>query len=124
VIHEIRARPGLERFLLGESVGTLCTVASDHPVVVIVNARGYHYALVMAPSTAKHALISLDITAEDEKILSATEGSLRQSRRSIINEVSVERALKISALSRTSALEQKFEVLWEKVANLSSSTLN
>jgi tetratricopeptide (TPR) repeat protein len=97
VIREIRALPGLERFMLGESVDTLRAVASNHPVVILVSARGHHYALILAPLTAKHALLSLDITPEEERILSATEGSMRQSRGSIIHEVSVERALKISA---------------------------
>jgi hypothetical protein len=115
VIREIRAVPGLERFMLGESVDTLRTVASNHPVVILVSARGHHYALVMAPSTTKHALVSLDLTNEDERVLSSTKDSLRQSRGGTADIVSLERALKISALSCANALERRFEVLWEKV---------
>jgi hypothetical protein len=115
VIREIRALPGLERFMLGESFDTLRTVASNHPVVILVSARGYHYALVMAPSAAKHTLISLDLTDEDERLLSSTKDSLRQSRGSMPDKVHTERALKISTPSRVNALERKFEVLWDKV---------
>jgi hypothetical protein len=115
VIREIRALPGLERFMLGESVDTLRTVASRYPVAILVSARGHHYALVMAPSTAKHALLSLDLTAEDERVLSFTKDTLRQSSGGMVDEVSVERAGKIIAPSGANALEQKFKVMWEKV---------
>jgi tetratricopeptide (TPR) repeat protein len=115
-IREIRALSGLERFMLGESFEDLRTVASNHPVVVLVGARGHHYALIlMAPSVAENALLPLDLTAGDEMALSSTKSSMRQSRGGIADEPSVERALKISAPSRASALERQFKILWDKV---------
>jgi hypothetical protein len=115
VLREIRAVPGLERFMLGESIDTLRKVASNYPVVILINAREHHYALILSPTTAKNALVSLDLTAEDEKVLSSTKDSLRQSRGGMADEVSVERAMKIIAPSSANALERKLKVLWEKV---------
>jgi tetratricopeptide (TPR) repeat protein len=117
VLREIRALPGLERFMLGETIDALRTVASNHPVVILASARGHHYALIMDPSTTKHALLSLDLTFEEERELSSTKDSLRQSRGGMADEMSVERALKISTPSRANTLEHKFEILWEKVVS-------
>jgi DNA-directed RNA polymerase subunit N (RpoN/RPB10) len=115
VIHQIRSLPGLDRFMLGESFDILRTVATSYPIVVLVSARGHHYALVMAPSIADHAVLSLNLTAEDLTALFFTKDSLRQSRGGMVVEPSADRALKISTPSRAKALEQQFEVLWEKV---------
>jgi hypothetical protein len=110
--------------MLGENVNTLRTVASSHPVVILVSARGHHYALIMAPLTTQHALLSLNLTSEDERVLSSSESSLRQSRGSMVDEVRVERALKISAPSRANTLERKLEVMWEQVVKPSLSSLS
>jgi hypothetical protein len=50
--------PGLERFMLGSTFEQLREVAQGHPVVVLVAARGYAYALIMSASAKgePHAL--------------------------------------------------------------------
>lgn len=48
ILREIRAVPGLQRFMLGETLESLLTVSSDHPVVVLAGSRGRFYAIVMA----------------------------------------------------------------------------
>jgi hypothetical protein len=47
-LHQIRALPGLNRFMLGETYETILTVAVDHPAVVLVGARDYFYALIIS----------------------------------------------------------------------------
>jgi hypothetical protein len=115
VIQEIRALPGLDRFMLGETFKTLRTAASSHPVVVLVGARGYHYALIVAPPNADHALLALDLSDEDERALSFTKGSVRQSRGGIANEPPVERAWNKSSLSPSHAVNRKLKALWVKI---------
>jgi hypothetical protein len=115
LLRDIRASPGLHRFMLGETFETLRSVASHHPVVVLVGARGHYYALVMAPSIAQHALMPLDMTAEDELSLSLTKNILTQSRGGIVNQPTVDRAMRISVPSSAHALERQFKALWNKI---------
>jgi tetratricopeptide (TPR) repeat protein len=115
VIREIRALPGLDRFMLGETFETLRTVASDHPVVVLVGARGDYYALIMSPSLAQEALLSLNLTSDDEMTLLFTKTSRRQSRGGLADEPGVDRGLRIITPSGTDSLGRQFKVLWNKV---------
>jgi hypothetical protein len=50
---EIRALPGLDRFMLGETFETLRTTALHYPVIVLVSAREYFYALIIASSKSE-----------------------------------------------------------------------
>jgi tetratricopeptide (TPR) repeat protein len=60
LVQKIRALPGLSRFMLGKTFETLRTVATNHPVVVLVGARRRYYALIMASSLVQgHMLVSL-----------------------------------------------------------------
>jgi DNA-directed RNA polymerase subunit N (RpoN/RPB10) len=115
VIREIRALPGLDRFMLGETFETLRTAATNHPVVVLVGARGHYYALIMPSSIAQHAIISLELTADDERALSLTKGSLRLNRGGTADGSGVERTMKISGPSRVDAVDKQLMLLWNKV---------
>jgi hypothetical protein len=114
-IREIQALPGLDRFMLGETFETLRTAASNHPVVVLVGARGHYFALIMLSSIAQHAIISLKLSAEDERALSSTKGSLRLNRGGTADGSGVERTMKIRAPSRVDALNRQLMLLWNKV---------
>jgi tetratricopeptide (TPR) repeat protein len=80
ILREIRATPGLERFMLGKTYVTLREAARKHPVVVLVAGRGYAFALIMssAAQDQPHAL-RLEITSDELLALrvSAEEAGLR-----------------------------------------------
>jgi hypothetical protein len=81
LVREIRALPGLDRFMLGETSETLRTVASDHPVVVLVGAHGHYYALIIASSLVQgHALLVLDISDEHVNSMSFRSSATRSHR--------------------------------------------
>jgi hypothetical protein len=76
ILQQIRAMPGLSHFMLGSTYNTLREVARDHPVVVLVAARGRAFALIMssAEENEPHAL-SLALTSDD---LLSLRGSAEQ----------------------------------------------
>jgi hypothetical protein len=51
ILREIRAMPGLERFMLGSTYETLREAVRDHPVVMLVAARDHAFALIMPSSS-------------------------------------------------------------------------
>jgi tetratricopeptide (TPR) repeat protein len=64
IFREVRAVPGLERFMLGSTFEQLRETARAHPVVVLVAARGYAYALIMISSAqAEPHALPLSITS-------------------------------------------------------------
>jgi hypothetical protein len=75
IFREVRAMLGLERFMLGSTFDQLREVARGHPIVVLVAARGYAYALIMSGSGEgeSHAL-PLSITAGRLSSLRDTAG--------------------------------------------------
>jgi tetratricopeptide (TPR) repeat protein len=120
VIQEIRAHPGLERFMLGESVGTLRTAASDHPVVVLVGARGHHYALILAASLVEgHAFLSLNLSDEDLTSLSFNRGTTRAHRSDATLGETPDQGdrvgLKKTELASSKPLDGQLQTLWHKV---------
>jgi tetratricopeptide (TPR) repeat protein len=70
LLTEIRAMPGLDRFMLGHTYSELHKAASKHPVVVLVAARDQAYALITSDSNvdSPHPL-SLTITSESLSLL-------------------------------------------------------
>jgi tetratricopeptide (TPR) repeat protein len=76
ILRQIRAMPGLSHFMLGGTYEALREVACNHPVVVLVAARGHAFALIMsgAGETEPHAL-SLTLTLDD---LLSLRGSAEQ----------------------------------------------
>jgi tetratricopeptide (TPR) repeat protein len=81
ILTEVRAIPGLDRFMLGRTYAQLREAASKHPVVVLVSARGYVHALVIRDSAQEypHAL-PLKITSNRLSLLrdTAARVGLRQ----------------------------------------------
>jgi hypothetical protein len=73
ILREIRDMPGLERFMRGSTFPQLRKAAKEHPVVVLVAARGCTYALVISDETqdAPHSL-RLEITSERLSLLVET----------------------------------------------------
>jgi tetratricopeptide (TPR) repeat protein len=62
ILREIRAMPGLARFMLGSTYETLREAAHDHPVVVLVATRGHAFALILAnPSHTGPDILRLDV---------------------------------------------------------------
>jgi hypothetical protein len=121
VIREIRALPGLSRFMLGETWETLRTAASNHPLVVLVGARGHYYALILAESLSNgHEVLSLDLIDEDLKNLSFTPGSsrARQSAVAIAKETLAEgdrAGFKKTERAPSKPLDGQLKTLWHKV---------
>jgi tetratricopeptide (TPR) repeat protein len=120
LLREIRALPGLDRFMLGETFDTLRIVASDHPVVVLVGARSHYYALIMASSFAHgHELISLDLNDEDLKNVPFVYGSRRAQRSGDTPEEMPEEGDR-GGLNKTKnpssgPLDGQLKTLWNKV---------
>jgi hypothetical protein len=52
LLTEIRAMPGLDRFMLGHTYAELRKIANKYPVVVLVAARGQAYTLIISDSKA------------------------------------------------------------------------
>jgi hypothetical protein len=52
ILREVRAMPGLARFMLATTYETLREAAHDHPVVVLVAARDQAFALIIPSSLA------------------------------------------------------------------------
>jgi hypothetical protein len=121
LLQEIRALPGLDRFMLGETLETLLTAASDHPIIVLVGARGHYYALVIASSFApnRHALLSLDWTEENANYTSLKNGSTISYRSGELSEdvhSTAERLLLGKHVPRRSQrLYRSLKALWLKV---------
>jgi tetratricopeptide (TPR) repeat protein len=81
ILTDVRAMPGLERFMLGRSYTQLRETASEHPVVVLVSARGHSYALIVRDSTqAAPDKIHLKLTSDRLSLLrdTAARAGLRQ----------------------------------------------
>lgn len=76
IVREIRALPGLDRFMLGETYEDLCKVATAHPVVVIVGARSHTYALIINPEHIEvPELLELHLNAPQLQQLSSSPSS-------------------------------------------------
>jgi hypothetical protein len=121
LLKKIRALPGLDRFMLGETFETLLTAASDHPVVVLVGARGHYYALVIASSFApnRHTLLSLDWTEEDANHASLKNGTTISYRGGEVFEYVHSAAERLSLgkdfLRRSQQLDRSLKALWLKI---------
>jgi hypothetical protein len=64
ILTEVRTIPGKERFMLGNTYADLRETAREHPVVLLVDARAFVYALIISNSSdIDPHLLSLDIPA-------------------------------------------------------------
>jgi tetratricopeptide (TPR) repeat protein len=87
IFREIRATPGLERFMLGKSFATLHGTARRYPVVVLVAAHGSAYALILQ-SSSQHSphVIYLDVTGADLSSLKEAAEKAGMRGRSVIQD--------------------------------------
>jgi tetratricopeptide (TPR) repeat protein len=120
IIREIRELPGLDRFMLGESFETLRSTASNHPVVVLVGARGHYYALILAPSLAnERVVLSIDLSDEELISLSFTCGSTRARRCVVMPEETSDEGdragLKKTEYTSSTPLDSQLQTLWHKI---------
>jgi hypothetical protein len=53
ILRAARKMPGLERFMLGHTFETLREAARDHPIAVLVAARGHVFVLIISDPSAK-----------------------------------------------------------------------
>jgi hypothetical protein len=120
LVQEIRALPGLDRFMRGENFETLRTVANDHPVVVLVGARRHYYALIITSSLGDgHTLLALDIKDQDFNI-STLKYDVTQSSRGADTSEDVSSAMERlslgkSAPTRPGRLIQYFKIQWLRI---------
>jgi tetratricopeptide (TPR) repeat protein len=120
LLREIRALPGLDRFMLGETFENLRMVASDHPVVILVGARGYFYAFMMAaPFTAGHMVIPLSLSEEDFNNMLFASSTTRSHRSTVAPEEMPEEAdraqFKTTPRSCSGPRDGQLKTLWHKV---------
>jgi CHAT domain-containing protein/tetratricopeptide (TPR) repeat protein len=91
ILTEVRAMPGLERFMLGKTYAQLRETAREHPVVVLASANGFVYALIIRNSIQEHPdEIRLKVSSHHLARLrrTATQAGLRT--RHVMRDVEVE----------------------------------
>jgi tetratricopeptide (TPR) repeat protein len=70
ILNEIRAVPGLERFMRGSTFEMLRKAAHKHAVVVLVEAHGHVFALLMSSSSQESPdVLRLGWTQDDTQLL-------------------------------------------------------
>jgi hypothetical protein len=120
LIREIRVLPGLDRFMMGETYKTLCTAASNHPVVVLVGSHGHYYALIIAASLVLgYVLLPIQLNVEDVQHLSFEHISPRPQRCGPTPEdkqpEEQRMSFGVSAHRRSGPLDLLLKALWYKV---------
>jgi hypothetical protein len=117
ILKEVRAMPGLERFMLGRTYAQLRETARKHPVVVLVSARGHVYALVIRDAT-QEAPDELHLKITSDRLSSirdtAARVGLRQGGVAQELELELERAMHISGHKKATALDTLAD-LWHDV---------
>jgi hypothetical protein len=118
ILREIRAMPGLARFMLGSTYDTLREAARDHPVVVLVASRGHAFALIMASALENEPqALRLDFTSDELLSLrsSAEQAGLRS--RADTREGNTRKRMQVQ-ISKRNADHQPLRVLgdiWRKI---------
>jgi tetratricopeptide (TPR) repeat protein len=117
LLTEVRAIPGLERFMLGRTYAQLRETAREHPVVVLVSARGYVYALIIRDSAQEDPdTLHLELTSDRLSLLRDTVASVGLRNADAAQDVSMqfERAMHISKRKETTALSTLAD-LWHDI---------
>jgi tetratricopeptide (TPR) repeat protein len=91
ILTEVRAMPGLERFMLGKTYAQLRETAREHPVVVLASAHGLVYALIVRNSVEEHPDgIRLKISSDHLARLRHTTNQAGLRTRYIVRDVEIE----------------------------------
>jgi rhamnogalacturonyl hydrolase YesR len=118
ILRQIRAMPGLSHFMLGSTYEALREVARNHPVVVLVAARGHAFALIMsgAEETEPHAL-SLTLTSDDLLSLrgSAEQAGLRSRADTRDGHVDARMQVQISKMNVNHQPLRVLADIWRKI---------
>jgi hypothetical protein len=108
ILTEVRALPGLEHFMLGRTYTQLRGTACEHPVVVLVSARGHTYALIIHDSTQEYPdVIRLEVASDHLSLLrdTAARVGLRQEEAAVQDlKMESERAIRMSRHKEASPL--------------------
>jgi tetratricopeptide (TPR) repeat protein len=117
ILTEIRDMPGLERFMLGRTYAQLREAAHEHPVVVLVSARGYVYALIIRDSAQENPdTLHLELTSDRLSLLRDTAASVGLRNENSPQDVEIQfgRAMHVSKRRETTALSTLAD-LWHDV---------
>jgi hypothetical protein len=91
ILTEVRAMPGLERFMLGKTYTQLRETAREHPVVVLASAHGLVYALIIRNSVQEHPdEIRLKVSSDHLARLRRTTNQAGLRTRYIVRDVEIE----------------------------------
>jgi hypothetical protein len=91
ILTEVRAMPGLERFMLGKTYAQLRDTAREHPVVVLASAHGFVYALIIRNSVHEHPdEIRLKVSSDHLARLRRTANQAGLRTRHVMRDVEVE----------------------------------
>jgi tetratricopeptide (TPR) repeat protein len=91
ILGEIRAMPGLERFMLGSTFEILREVAREHPVVVLVSGHGHVFALIISPSSKEGPdALRLELTQDDLQSIAQSAGKVHLRHHATAQEVSID----------------------------------
>jgi hypothetical protein len=91
ILTEVRAMPGLERFMLGKTYAQLRETAREHPVVVLASAHELVYALIIRNSVQEHPdEIRLKVSSDHLAWLRRTANQAGLRTRSVMRDVEVE----------------------------------
>jgi hypothetical protein len=74
ILREIRAMPGLARFMLGSTYETLREAARDHPIVVLVGGIRTFAVIMPSSANANPDILPLDVVWNDLQSLADTAG--------------------------------------------------
>jgi hypothetical protein len=120
LLREVREVPGLDRFMLGETYATLCTVASTHPVVLIVGARNRAYAILLTSDPYNNALLPLDVNGEEFRDAKSISYATRAYRSAAtdhenISERDINRATKLKMMNHSTLKTRQLRYIWVKL---------
>jgi hypothetical protein len=120
LLRQIRALPGLGRFMLGEDFDVLRSVASSHPVVVLIGSRGYFYALLLRPERHECILMPLTVKENELRTTSSQEYVARSPRGASAAlgdciELDSDRGVKTARVQLPSAASRWMQYIWLQI---------
>jgi tetratricopeptide (TPR) repeat protein len=117
LLTEIRAMPGLDRFMLGRTYAQLRETAREYPVVVLVSARGHVYALIIRDSAQENPEpLRLELTSDRLSLLRDTAAHVGLRNENSPQDVKIQfgRAMHVSKRKETTVLSTLAD-LWHDI---------